>query len=228
MANAARKPKVPDIIKYGIIRNHDQHPDGPNHALTKALRKHENMSSVIDRRACSNIFYEGVFKQKFNHDTFVLGLLMLHAANPRASYRLGLFIAQQVLPLCQYRTVKRTLEADSRAQKLYDDCKAYIENGKWIDLHKTADLAITLQNSHSLPPQVYNRYAVGPLLALSCGVSSDPYQAIHWYRPLHALESAILAQPDAAAINTLLEKVYDKFVTLLETIQDDRPLTSDD
>ncbi len=228
MANAARKPKTPDVVKFGIIRDHSKHPDGDNHNLTKAMGKFANMSAFIDRREARTMFYNGAFKQVFNYDNFVMGLLMLHAANRRASYLLGLFIAQQVLPLCQNRTVHRTLEADPRAQQLFEDCKDYINNGKWTDIHKTADLYLILQNSHNNPPQVYNRYAVGPLLALASGVSSNTFQAIYWYRPLSALEAAIMAQPDKAAIDSLIEKVYDRFISLLEDLQNDRPLEYDD
>lgn len=222
MANAASK--IPDVVKFGIIRNHAKHPDGPNHDMVKAIRKFENLNSPLGRREIHRIMHEGAFQHVFNHETFAQSLLIFHGANPRASYHLGLFIAEQLLPLCQHRTVTRTLEQEPRSQELFQHCRDYITNGKWSDYHATANLHVGLQNSASSPPQLYNRHAAVPLLELSRGVSIDPYQAIHWYRPLYALDEAILAQPDKAAIDTFIKKVYDKFVSLLETIQDDRPL----
>jgi len=223
MANAARKPKIPDVVKLGIIRNHDKHPDGPNHPMTKAIRRFDNLNSPLSRRELRRVTHNNVFPAQINVDAFTQALLIFHGANPRASYRLGLFIAEQLLPLCQYRTITRKLEQEPRSLELFQYCKDYITDGKWSDSQAAANLHIGLQNSASCQPQLYNRYAAAPLLELSRGVSSDPYQAIYWYRPLYALNEAIMAQPDKAAIDTFLAKVYDEFVNLIETIQNDGP-----
>lgn len=227
MANAARAPrkeKNPDIVRLGIIRDHSKHPDGANHEMTKALKRFANINFPLNRPDIQMALQTGYFKHVFSHENFGFGLFMLQTANPRAAYHLGIFIAEQMLPHCQHRTVRRTLEVDPRCAELVEWCKSYLETGKWHDQTTVANYYCNLVSGFNGSPQAYNRFAVEAVTELAHGVSDISSWGISNYQLRWALENAIEALPDKAAIDVFIKKVYDKFLSILEAIQDGKKL----
>lgn len=238
MANAALKPTSkprrkprPEIVRLGIVRDHDAFPDGKNHQLMAELRKFDEIHAPAYRLELNRALRTGPMSSALDLGKFTQALYFFQAANPSAAYHLGIFIAEQMLPYCQYRTAFRKLEADDRCPEVIALCKAYVLTGKWNNLDKVHKLWAELDTSCASEGnrQPYNRYATATVknLAKHANVVVQD-EGIHLYDLLDNLQDAITALPNKAAIDTFIDNVYDKFVGIIERIQDGRELTFDD